>query len=677
MSLFRNTIRLAFACMYISFAVLIIIGNKISNKKIEIADGFIIKKYNVILDVKENNTIDVTENITVNFRELKHGILKKTPLWLEYTGKDGKTIKRKSKVLNYRAVGENYSLDTVNKKARIKIGDADKYVGIGDKTYVIKYTYDMGRDPFKNFDEFIFHTYGDYWGTEIKNASLQVIMPKSIEGYTVNFFKDKYRQTNVNEVVDYSVIGNTLNASFNAEKDYEKQLNKYCNQSSNQNEDGTCNKSNFKYNSLKSALTVDIELPDGYFVGGSWNYGFGSFLISIIAFALTGVTIYKWFKFGKDHDKGIKTVEFYPPDNLNAAQIGYIYNKRQINKKLTIALIIQLASKGYLKIDDLKDKEKNIKITNLAIIKPNEIKKVYEEGLLVVKKLKDADDNLTRFETTVMVHLFKKSNYKVIDNNIDNFLKAKDKLVNEGYIEILDINKIPKLPDISGMEKIVYNRLFEKEDEFILSENKRLYLAFTEIENTLKYSYKDKIHDKQSSKQIKWALIRSIIILILSIVSYVYVEDLDPNFSIFYILPFGCIFINLIFIMFMNRKTEYGELISAKVKGFREFLITAEKEKLEALVNENPNYFYDILPYTYVLNISKKWIKKFENIPIPEIDMGTFNYGSDSSYHSLYSDVYHPVSSSSSGSSSGCSSCGGGCSSCGGGCSSCGGGGSW
>ena len=129
--------------------------------------------------------------------------------------------------------------------------------------------------------------------------------------------------------------------------------------------------------------------------------------------------------------------------------------------------------------------------------------------------------------------------------------------------------------------------------------------------------------------------------------------------------------------MLMNRKTEYGELISARVKGFREFLLTAEKEKLEALVNENPNYFYDILPYTYVLNISKKWIKKFENIPIPEIDMGTFNYGSDSSYHSLYSDVYHPVSSSSNGSSSSCSSCGGGCSSCGGGCSSCGGGGSW
>ena len=129
----------------------------------------------------------------------------------------------------------------------------------------------------------------------------------------------------------------------------------------------------------------------------------------------------------------------------------------------------------------------------------------------------------------------------------------------------------------------------------------------------------------------------------------------------------------------MKRKTVYGELITARVKGFRHFLATAEKPKLEALVAENPNYFYNILPYTYAMNISKKWIRKFENIPMPEMDMGTFNYSSDYSYYSLYNDVYYPepVHTSSSSSSSGCSSCGGGCSSCGGGCSSCGGGGSW
>lgn len=714
-----------FAFFFYGYIAIMIIGAIIGgleglfgdpDENSRLADGFTIEKYNVVLDVKEDNKIDVTENLTVNFTsEYKHGIFKFTPLWLKYTGKDGNTIKRKANISNYRAVGDPYSLDTVKRKERIKIGSASEYVGAGEKTYVIKYTYDMGKDPFKNFDELIFHAYGDYWGTEIKNASIQVNMPKSIEGYKVNFFKDKYRENNVSDVVDYTISGNTLYASYNADKDYKTQLAKYCDEPYRQNEDGTCDESwfDYMYEPLMKSLTVDIELPDGYFVGGSWNYGWGSFIISMIILLLTAWTIYKWIKFGKDHAKKAQTVEFYPPDNLSAAEVGYVFNKRQANKKLTISLIVQLASKGYIKIDDLKNKNKDIQITNLVMRKPKEptaFEKTLPKRSIVIKKLKDMDDNLSRPETTMMVHLFKKGDTKVLESNIDKFLEVKDKLVNGGYIEILDDNEkeryagaeekksmydqlveqyntdmekytdeISKLPALTSMERIVYDRLFESKDEFILSEHKTLYKAFNEIESELKSSFKDKVHDKQASKQIVGSIVRNIIILILSIISYRYVEDLDPNWRILYTMSFICIFINLFFTIFMKRKTEYGELITARVKGFRHFLITAEKPRLEALVAENPNYFYNILPYTYAMNISKKWIKKFENIPMPEMDMGTFNYGSDYSYYSLYNDVYYPepVHTSSSSSSSGCSSCGGGCSSCGGGCSSCGGGGSW
>ena len=124
----------------------------------------------------------------------------------------------------------------------------------------------------------------------------------------------------------------------------------------------------------------------------------------------------------------------------------------------------------------------------------------------------------------------------------------------------------------------------------------------------------------------------------------------------------------------MERKTFYGEIISAKIKGFKNFLNTVEKYRLEELVEENPEYFYNILPYTYVLGISKKWINKFEKISIPNLDMGNFDYSSDSAWNNFYSDIYIPAPSG--GGNSG-GSCGGGCSSCGGGCSSCGGGGSW
>ena len=65
---------------------------------------------------------------------------------------------------------------------------------------------------------------------------------------------------------------------------------------------------------------------------------------------------------------------------------------------------------------------------------------------------------------------------------------------------------------------------------------------------------------------------------------------------------------------FLSKRTPYGTEILGRILGFRNFLITAEKDKLEALVEENPEYFYDILPYTYVLDVSSKWMKKFESL---------------------------------------------------------------
>lgn len=667
------------------------------------ADGFTIEAYNVVLDVKEDNKVHVTEYITVDWNEsYHHGIYKFTPLWLEYTGKDSKTIKRKSKISNLTAINAPYTTDWVKKKARIKIGSSNEYVQLGEKQYTISYNYDMGSDPYKGFDEFIFHAFGDYWGTEIKNASIQVNMPKSISGYNINFFTDKYRNNNVNDYVQYDISGNSLYAKFDSEKYREVQYNKYCDSTYHRNEDGTCDEYWFKYSyePLEKSLTVDIELPDKYFTKGSWNYGWGSFTIIIIVVLLTIFTIYKWRKYGKDFPKRSRTVEFYPPDNLSSAEIGYIFGKKS-SKKLTISLIIQLASKGYIKIDDLNDKDKNIRITNLYI-KPAKLpkfEKTLSKRVIEIKKLKDDDSYLSKSAITMMGNLFKKSDIKYLDTSIDQFLKVKDELVNGGYIKILSdidntrlddlelkrreynvkeerynkeikkyLNDISKLKPMSKLEAIVYDRLFKSNNIVIISEHKTLYQAFNDVEYELKTSTKNLVIDKTATKKMISSIFITVLVFALHFIGYSLVEDMSPNWSILYNISFICIFVNIFFTIFMKRKTEYGEEIKARVYGFREFLLKVEKNKLEELVSQNPQYFYDILPYTYVLNISKTWIRKFENIPIPEMNMGTFDYSSDKSYYSIYDNVYYPEPDhSSSDSSSGCSSCGGGCSSCGGG----------
>ncbi len=642
-----------------------------------IADGFTIEGYEVDLIVSSDNEVEVTEKIDVNFYETgHHGIYKFTPSWLEYTGKDGKTIKRKSVISELRAINDDYTVDTVNKKERIKIGSP--YVTVaGDHQYVIKYNYDMGKDPFKGFDEFIFHAFGDFWGTEIKNPKIVIHMPKDITGAEINAFTDKYRSLDVTNLINKEIDGNTVTITLNDLR-------------------------------ISKSLTLDIALPDGYFTGGSWNYGWGSVLISIIVILLTIYVIYLWSTYGKDYEKKIPTVEFYPPEDLSSAEIGYIYNNRHVSKKLTISLILQLASKGYIKIDEIKDGKRKSKIQLTKVFVPPERPSSADIPYRIIKvqKLKDIDDNLSKVADAEMTYLFAKSDTKEITGNVDAFLKVKDELVSGGYIKIVSDNekevlnsplkkrydeavaayekelekhnfKVEQLPKKTGLENIVYGNLFSFGEVIILSDHTSFYKTFDQVEKELEDNFQNKIHDDKSRKVKRNVLIAILVSLVLSLVSFFYIEDMDPAWSILYYIPFACVIINAFFAVIMGRKTEYGEMISARVKGFRDFLITAEKEKLESLVEQNPHYFYDILPYTYVLNVSKKWVKKFEDIKMPDVDMGNYNYSSDSSFHSIFDNVTYPVSSSSGGSSSGCSSCGGGCSSCGGGCSSCGGGGSW
>ncbi|MDP3441295.1 MAG: DUF2207 domain-containing protein, partial [Ignavibacteria bacterium] len=88
----------------------------------------------------------------------------------------------------------------------------------------------------------------------------------------------------------------------------------------------------------------------------------------------------------------------------------------------------------------------------------------------------------------------------------------------------------------------------------------------------------------------------------------------NPIYLISYITGLICIFIIVMLFMIMPKRSVYGNELLGIIRGFKTFLETAEKSKLEALVFQDPSYFYYILPYTYVLGVSDKWIKKFEVI---------------------------------------------------------------
>ena len=147
----------------------------------------------------------------------------------------------------------------------------------------------------------------------------------------------------------------------------------------------------------------------------------------------------------------------------------------------------------------------------------------------------------------------------------------------------------------------------------------------------------------------------------------------DRSYLIAFIFGIGCILLMSLFIRILPKRTKYGNEMYGRLKGFKNFLETAEKETLEAEVEKNPTYFYDILPYTYALGVSDKWINKFESITMAAPDWydssNAFDMHSFGNFMSSTMSSVSAASTSSSDSDSGGGSSGGG--------SGGGGGGSW
>jgi|GEM_PF-2346133 len=64
----------------------------------------------------------------------------------------------------------------------------------------------------------------------------------------------------------------------------------------------------------------------------------------------------------------------------------------------------------------------------------------------------------------------------------------------------------------------------------------------------------------------------------------------------------------------MVRRTDNGQALYEKLLGFYEFVKTAEKDRIEQLVNENPEYFGQTLSYAMAFGLAPLWVLKFKGL---------------------------------------------------------------
>lgn len=602
---------------------------------------YTLNSYDINIVVNKNNTLNVTEKIGAYFNIEKHGIFRKIPIRNNVTRLDGTKSKNRVKIKDIK-VNDNYSLSTEDGYKVIKIGDSNKTL-TGQKNYKISYLYNLGRDSGKKYDELYFNLIGSEWDTSISNITFTIKMPKEFDPSKLGFSSGTVGSTDSSKVT-YVVNKNTITGRYNGTLD------------------------------SGEALTVRLELPEGYFVGASLNIGLTSILSIVLPLLFVLITYLLWNKFGKGKQV-IETVEFYPPQGFNSAEVGFLY-KGEVEDEDVISLLIYLANKGYIKIVEIEERYLFSTSKKFKIIKQKEYdgnnpsEAVFLKGLFSSKTSSDgAIEEVTE------------------DDLYDNFYITlniiKEKInTNENKEKIFEKSSLGKRACIIAMMIITYllitiNPIIELGDETYM-----IMLLSLMIFTVLGFSasvtlYKNKIKIFGIIVGLIFCGIPWAFTVLPSLLT-------DSIYLITYIIGLICIFVMFVLYKAMPKRTQYGNEMLGKIRGFKKFLETVEKQKLDAMVMENPTYFYDILPFTYVLGVSDKWIKKFETISLQapswydgysSFDNASFGSFINSTMQSATSAMSSsPSSSSSGGSSSGSDSSGGGSS---GGGSGGGGGGSW
>lgn len=541
-------------------------------QQVSAADDIVVKHHHVEIVVNENGQYRFTHTLDVTFDTPYYGIFVNLPqeynmIWeLE----DGTSVNRRYvfPLDDFDIVGP-HEFERQAEGVQLRLGEAGVYVS-GDKQYRYSYTMNTKDLRLDGRQRFYINILGDQWDMITEKITFDIYFPKDLPSEEVFFYSGRYgsvSQANVTYEFNNNVLSGETTTIFNP---YE-------------------------------ALTVDIELEAGYF---DYPYQLDASIIGLLyGVLLFSFIIFMFMKFGRD-EKPVPTVQFSAPQSLSSAQVGYIYDGFTDSKDV-ISLIIYWAAYGYLTIEEID--KKTIKLT----------------------KVQDLPNDTIAAEKTVFRELFSKSDEVTNDDLKFTFHST---LVH-GQRNITRYFTGNKARHIFSSVSDGLQMLFG----FLLPSMLGVYFAFSYYQIT--YYFIDalmimgfvwgiglvvsvvtilvqrKFHTyKATGKTLSFIgivlllLVYSLIVLGASFIA-------ETQFFVVFVL-YLLYLIALLVNARMHQRTALGLSYYNDILGLKNFIELAEKDRLIALVDDDPEYFYHILPFAYVLNVTDKWSKKFEDIAI-------------------------------------------------------------
>ncbi len=521
--------------------------------------------YDVTVDVSEDNSYDYQEYINMYYVTAHHGIYR-------YIPQSGQ------RVSNIRVPG--YDFETYNESGNkvIKIGSGN-YTLVGQNPYNITYNIAMYEDENEEKDMLLLNLIPTGWETGIKESKCVINLPKEADLSKAKVYSGPYgTESNLlDAVMETSEDGKTI----------------------------TVTASDIPSN---AGITVTLELPQGYWVGSPEFGKIGVFTILLFLLGPIGA-ILLWFLFGRDSHL-VKTLEFYPPDDLSPGEIGYLIDSKA-DKEDIISTIVYLADKGYIEIEELSPKK--FSFTRLK-----------EPGTEVPQYVRTIFDGIFpgKSDTRTTAQIASSTTFG------NKYVKAREQLQNmfKGSKSVVrpDSKMARTFCAVAAiMPALAFNAWSSMYGD-PLAGTFLLILAGGHILASIALicSVYDNIRSHSKVKAVLkcvgaiWFYYMGLGLLTFSSDALTTLDD-SKRLAIVIMLHLGTLICMFFSVVSIARTDRYTDLLG-RVLGFRDFIKTAELDQLNELVEEDPQYFYHIMPYAYVLGLSNRWIKNFEDLPVHE-----------------------------------------------------------
>jgi hypothetical protein len=516
-----------------------------------------------------DGSVDVTETIDVfsTGSEIRRGIFRDIPITL--INADNSRVRSSLRVISVSRDGNNerYSEETpAGGFKRIRIGDPDVFLSYGPHRYVIRYTMSRMARQFDDHDELYWNATGNYWNFEISESVASITLPNGAVIEDLVAFTGRPGSTEADATItrtsDSTAIFRTTRALAPGE--------------------GLTVAASFQKGIL-AATTGNTELL-------WWLSDHRDVVVPAIAVFLVALYyIFSWHAVGRDPARGTIIPLFHPPKGFSPALVHYVHRMgwEKTGWTAVTAAIFALGVKGLVTIDNTGKK-------------------------LTVTSTGERDSRLPPGEKLVFDHVFSRRSVTIdktsgpkLNELRGNFVKAIETENRDVYFR----NNTPYvILGIAGSALVLLAMVGLE----LLDFGFLILAVFAGIVLGILSSV---IQTLQTGSPLQ----RIFVLIWVGVVGFNFAGGAGIAFTEIrldtpFIAAASIVLLNVLFALLMRSPTVQGRKVMDQIDGFKKYLDTAEKNRLN-ITGEPPmtvERFETILPYAIALGVEEPWSDHFE-----------------------------------------------------------------